>query len=1039
MSLGLVFYRSPRLVVLTLLVICVSGLAAFLLLPRTEDPRLSGRAARVTTILPGAGPERVEALVTDPLEDELRELPELKTMYSESRDGVSSITIELADTVYEVDEVWSRVRDLLADAEPQLAKEAGEPDLEVLRFEAFTLVFGLRWEGDPQAPDRGALHRYARILQDRLRGVSGTEDVERFGDPPDEVRVLIDPAALAGRGLTPADVAQALRASDTKVPGGVVRQGGRELLVEVDDELDVVGRVAGVPIRVSADGEAIRVGDVGRVELRPPTPLPKLALIDGSPGVAVAVRMAYDRRIDAWSPTAEAVAADFAAELPREISLQTVFRQVRYTEDRLDGLVWNLLLGIALVVLVVLLLMGWRAALLVGSSLPLASLMTLSGLRALEIPIHQMSVTGLIIALGLLIDNAIVMADEMADRLGVDDVETAIAGSARHLSVPLLSSTVTTTLAFLPIVLLVGPAGEFVGSIAISVILSLWSSLFLALAVLPALAGFLHRPGTGGGGWWQRGLQLPRVRAGYERLLDGTLRRPWIGVALSLVLPLLGFLAFADLREQFFPPSDRDQFRIDLRLPEGSSIDATRAAAEAASAELRALPQVRRVQWFCGEPAPKYYYNLLGGQEGASFFAQALVELESNEGSFAVIDAAQRRLNAALPAAQVICRQLEQGPPFEAPVELTLFGPDPERLAELGEAARRALVRVPSVVHTRATLGDARPQVRVELERELAWASGVEQRSLSGRIQRELRGAPGGSVLLGGDELPVVVHVAEGEQATWSHLAGLDVGGRGAPGIPLAAIGALTLSPQATTIAHKDGSRANVIRGYLRAGVLPADALGAFRAELAEDGFALPPGYRMRWGGEAEQRDQAVANLLGSAALLFVLMAASLVLAFNSFRQAALIALVGALATGLSCLALWVWGHAFGFTAIVGTMGLVGVAINDAIVVLAGIREHPQASTGDPLAVRKVVVRSTRHVLATTLTTVAGFVPLLVAGSAFWSPLAVSIAGGVSGATLLALSLVPAGYLLLLSWGMRCPLRVETPGRSASGRLVVQA
>ncbi|MCA8920169.1 MAG: efflux RND transporter permease subunit [Planctomycetes bacterium] len=1044
MSLGLYFYRAPRLVILTLAVIAVSGAASFVLLPRTEDPRLTSRVARVTTAIPGATPARVEALVTEPLEEELRDLPELKSLYSESRDGFSSILIELEDEVTEVEEVWSRVRDRLADAEPQLAAEASTPHFDLVRIEAFTLIFALRWDGPPEDAERGLLHRYARVLEDRLREVPGTEDVERFGDPADEVRVLIDPAALAGRGLTAEDVARALRASDAKVPGGVVRQAGRELLVEVDDGLDAVAEVAHVPLVVSATGDVVRLGDVGRVELRPPDPLPALALIDGRPGVSVAARMGADRRVDAWSPAAEAVAEAFASELPRDVSLQTVFRQVRYTEARLHSLVANLLIGIGLVVLVVLVLMGWRAALLVGASLPLASLMTLSGLRFLEVPIHQMSVTGLIIALGLLIDNAIVMADEMSDRLRSDAPEAAIAGSARHLTVPLLSSTVTTTLAFLPIVLLAGPAGEFVGSIGISVILALWSSLFLALAVLPAAAGFLHR-GAGaarpGRRWWQAGVQLPRWRAGYEAALGWVLRRPRAGIALALVLPLLGFVAFGDLREQFFPPSDRDQFRIDLRLPEGSSIEATRAAAEVASAELRALPGVRGVQWFCGEAAPKYYYNMLGGQQGAPFFAQALVQLEREEGSFALIDAAQQRLDAALPHVQAICRQLEQGPPFEAPVELTLFGPDPARLAELGEAARQALVRVPDVVHTRATLGDVRPQVQVALDRELARASGVEPRALSGRIQRALRGAPGGSVLLGGEELPVVVHVADGERATLARLAALDLGSASpslTPGVPLSAVGALRLAPQATTIARKDGSRANVVRGYLRAGVLPADALTQFRAELERDGFSLPRGYRKEWGGEAEQRDQAVGNLLGSAALLFVLMGASLVLAFNSFRQAALIAAVGGLAVGLSLLALWLWGHAFGFTAIVGTMGLVGVAINDAIVVLAGIREHPRAAAGDLRAIQQVVVRSTRHVLATTLTTVAGFVPLLVAGSAFWSPLAVSIAGGVAGATLLALSFVPAAYLVLLGWGMRCPppdVEVE-PGRSTSGRLL---
>jgi multidrug efflux pump subunit AcrB len=231
--------------------------------------------------------------------------------------------------------------------------------------------------------------------------------------------------------------------------------------------------------------------------------------------------------------------------------------------------------------------------------------------------------------------------------------------------------------------------------------------------------------------------------------------------------------------------------------------------------------------------------------------------------------------------------------------------------------------------------------------------------------------------------------------------------------VPLEAVADIRLVPEEATIQRRNGARINEVRAYITAGVLPAKVLGAFEERLAAQGFQLPPGYTMSIGGEAAERDAAVGNLMSNVAPLMVLMVASLVLAFGSFRLAGLIGITGALSVGLGGGTLWLFGYPFGFMAIIGTMGLVGVAINDSIVVLAAIRDDEHARSGEPAAVRRIVMRSTRHVVATSLTTMAGFAPLMIWGGAFWGPLAVVIAGGVAGATLLALVLVPSSYLLL--------------------------
>ena len=295
--------------------------------------------------------------------------------------------------------------------------------------------------------------------------------------------------------------------------------------------------------------------------------------------------------------------------------------------------------------------------------------------------------------------------------------------------------------------------------------------------------------------------------------------------------------------------------------------------------------------------------------------------------------------------------------------------------------------------------------------------AGLDNRTLADDLDAALEGYLGGSIVEGSVELPVRVRLADEEREDVRALSSLTVASVGKNGevewLPLSAIGSFRLEPQIGAIARRDGRRLNTVRGYLTAGVLPAKALGDFSQRVSASGFDVPDGYSVQFGGEQAKRDDSVRDLLASVSLIVTLMGTVLVLTFRSFRVATLIAYVGVLAIGMGLLALWGFDVPFGFMAIIGTMGLVGIAINDTIVVLAALHATPAAKSGDPTAVREVVVHSTRHILSTTITTMAGFTPLVLAGGGFWPPLAIAIAGGVGGATLMALTLAPAAYLIL--------------------------
>jgi multidrug efflux pump subunit AcrB len=1041
------FYRNPRLLVLTLVLVVVSGLLSLQFLPRLEDPRLIKRSALVITNYPGAPAERVEALVTRKIEDKLREVEEIRFLDSTSRANISVVQIELKEELTEaqVEQQWSRIRDKVSDAKPLFPAGVLDPEfnLEDTEVDAYTMVVGLVWTPadasgvDLEAVPYAVLRRKAEVLQDQLRNVPGTKQVELFGSPEEELTIEVDAGRLANLGMSAQQLAATLGSADAKQSAGLLRGVRNDLQIEVAGQFETLDRVRAIPVRVGESGQTLRLGDLALVKKTMASPPSEVAFLSGKPAIVVAARMEGSQRVDVWRERIQAVLQPFAGELPQAVKLQTLFDQSTYVARRLDGLFWNFLASTALVVLVTLALMGLRSSMVVGIALPLTSLMVLAAMQFLGMPLHQMSVTGLIIALGILIDNAIIAVDEVRHHMahGLEPAR-AVGNAVSYLALPLFASTVTTMLSFAPIALMPGGAGEFVGPIAISVMLALGASLMLSLTVVPALTAlaeerlpWLDRISKG---WLAEGYRNPSLAKRYEGFLRWSFAQPWRGVALAMVLPVLGFYAATRLSEQFFPPAEREQFQIQLRLPQEASIRLTAETTQKARALLLEDPAVVDVHWFAGKNAPKFYYNMLAGDDGSAFYAQAMVELKSVDGYFETINRLQTKLNQQFPESQFVARQLEQGPPFAAPVEMYLYGEDFQELHAWGERLRGILAEVPGVTHTKTTLEDGLPKLSfVTNDTELRLA-GLDPQSVARQMQSNLEGAVGGSLLEATEQLAVKVRVKDEERATVGGVSSIHLLGSSAQSVPATAVGAFDLVPVVAAINRRDGVRVNKIQGFVEAGLLPSVLLKEFEGRIAAEGLKLPPGMRIEVGGEAKERNDAVGNLLSSIGILVVLMVATLVLSLRSFRLTAMIFGIAGLSAGTGFLGLWIFGYPFGFTAITGIMGLIGLAINTAIIVLAGIQESPMAAAGNRQAIQSVVMRNTRHILATTLTTLIGFVPLLAGGGGFWPPMALAICGGVTGGTLLGLLFAPSVYLLL-----RRDRRAETAAEAED--LAVQA
>ncbi|MEZ8878446.1 efflux RND transporter permease subunit [Vibrio lentus] len=1011
---------NTRLLILMTALLMVSGISAFMTLPRAEDPVIINRYANITTSFPGASAERVETLVTEVIENKLRELSEVKLVSSTSRPGVSIVTLELNDVITEPEPVWSQARDKLSDIESILPAGSHSPDLDSDHTYAFTTITALTWSGAGE-PDRLTLGRYAKELAKRLRTLSGTEFVDEYGMPQEEIQISLRTADAAALGRSSANIAESLEGADAKNSAGELVSAYSRFGLEIKSELDSIERIKQVPIATDSNGHIIRMEDIASVKRGEKTPQDQIAIIDGEPGVIVAARMHPDLRVDNWTSRANALISRFEQELPSNIQVNVLFNQQGYTETRLDDLGKSLMIGFGLILIVLFVTLGVRAAILVAISLPLTSLLTLSIMKMTGVPINQMSVTGLIVALGIMVDNAVVMVDTIqAYRLKGQQRAEATMNALKHLWVPLLGSTLTTVLAFAPIILMPGASGEFVGGIAITVSFSLIGSYIISHTLIAGLATKLlpkqlsDVDKKGQHHWYMTGLRIPALTRWFSSSVRFGVTHPIITIALVLLVPFTGYWSMSQLTEQFFPPSDRDMFEIQVYMPPQASIYATKNTSEKIDDIIHRYPEVERIDWLVGANFPSFYYNLQARQNNAPYFSQAMVKTENFDQANALIPELQKVLDKEVPQAQILVRKLNQGPPFTAPVELRVYGENLDTLKAIGEDVRLILAGVPHVTHTRETLQPGTPKVWLKVDEDTAKLNGISLNQFASMLQTTLTGRESGSVIEGSESVPIRVRVADDARENLAHLSNIRLPISSevySTGINVSTLAELELTTSRGAITRRNGQRVNTIEGYIEAGVLPQTVLNEFQKRLAS--YEIPSGYTIGFGGESAERDNSVNSLISNVAVVVVLMVLVVVMSFNSFRMSSIIFMVAGLAGGLGLLSVWIFGYPFGFTVIIAMLGIAGLAINAAIVILTELKLDKQASSGNVDAVVEAVMSCTRHISSTTITTVGGFMPLIIAGGGFWPPFAVAIVGGTVLTTLISFYFVPVVYHLM--------------------------
>ena len=987
-----IFERRP-LIITVVSLLTLLGIASWSGMDRQEDPFFPYRYAQVLVPWAGAQPERVQRLVVEIIEDELAGVEEVREIRSTARLGFANLIIGLESDVYDTDNVWDRVRVALEDAERRIPERAGPIELRDRSMDTHGIVLALTGDDDLLA-----LLEAARSLRRDLFTVPGMGRIDILGNPDEQLRVRVDPAQLMAVGLSMDDLARAIADNNKVVPGGALIVNERNLIVQPLSDLTTMDQLNELPI-ATASGALVRLGDIADVVLQAAEPVGERIQFGGKPAVALGIVIPEEgtNAVTFGEDVRARVAELETAYAP--LMIDEMFFQPRWVEKRLGELGRSLLLGVLIVAAILLLAMGWRMGLVVAALLPIVTLSALSVYALGGGILHQMSVAGMVIALGMLVDNAIVMVESLQWHLdrGRTPAQAALAAT-RELAGPLAAATGTTLAAFLPLLLSVGDTADFTRGIPIMVMLVLIMSYAYAVLVTPALAPSLLKAGSA--------RDASALEALGQRLGRLSHRRPWTILGLTLLLVLAMASMGSLLPRDFFPSTDRNQLIVDLNFPEGTRTETTALHAQAIAEDLRALPTVSEVHVFAGFSGPHFYYNLIERPQ-APHLGRLVAITRSDADHPALMEWIERYLPEQVPEAEVVARALGQGPPVDAPVEVRVYGPDSPSLIQATEQVMAAVRSIPGTRNVRHGLGQGLPTLEVRIDDAEAARHGVSRERLSEIIARATRGQQVSTWRNEREPVPILLGTDEGERLPHEALAGLSVDtARGR--LPLDQFVETNLTLMPAVIQHRDLQRVTNVLSETEAGVTYGQIWELLGPRL--DALDLPAGVRVTPGGAAAEASSANSALFGTLPIGALVLLAFLMWQFNSVRLTGLVLLTVPLAAAGVIPGLLLTGQPFSFTAILGVVALIGIVVNNAIVLIDRIEAGNRDGLTLEQSISAAVARRIRPILLTTATTIAGLIPLTWTQSTLWPPMAWAIISGLTVATVLTLLLIPAAY-----------------------------
>ena len=1005
----------PRILFLTLSFILLAGIPSALSVPIQENPELAQRWSGVRVFYPGASPERIETQVINDLEIKLREVVEILELETIISHGYATIVVELQQSVSPdlIEETWSKVQDKLSQirAPPEvnivLDRNSGPP---------ITVQYALKWNGQGEAP-LVLMSRLAEQLKRKLSSIGDTHATAIYGETDEEILIEVDSNKITSLGLTYREISEALKSFDNKKAVGVSSNKNSEFLIRLKDNIKSIQKLSEIPIRVINDSEIIQLQDIAQISKKPVSPIEDIFLYNGEVVISVMAMGTMSQRVGDYVARATVVADEMKSSLPDEISIEKIYDESLYTSAKFNELIKSFSLAFFFVLGLSFFFLGLRPAIIVTLILPFSVCLVMIGCRIIGLPLHMTSITGIIIALGLLIDNGIIVVEDYKYRRGIGlTTNESISQTLTQLSTPLAAATGTTVFSFLPIVTGEGSSVEFVGGMALTVIMSIVSSLVLALIMVPVLMSYMEKiPYFQNIDIYNEGYHNKKILDKYRTFLTWAFLVPRRAIIISVSLPLLGFLLFNTLPKDFFPSNDRDMFRINIELPSNASSEQTLGRAKLIREQVlnSGLIEIEKDYWFIGRMAPRVLMNVVGGKEkqGSNNMAQSVFYAKDYYEMIRNLPELSKLIAQKNPDIIINTDSFIQGPPVFADVSFAIYGDDPFVLKKLGEELELIINNAPGVSFTKSDTSNTNTNIELELNNSNISLSKVNANLLVDELYAANNGIIVGTMLDSNKEIPIRLKGLTETKNLTGNASFLTVpSGNGFEYID--SFSKSSITNKSSKITRIDGQRVNMVEGWIWTQTLPSETENYIIEDVEIFKSKLPIGYSIKQLGEAESRGESQSQIYSSAAVYIVLIIIGLVFALNSFRQTALILSVAILSIGLSFLGLFIGQQNYGFIGTISAVGLIGLSINDSLIVLSHIKEEAEKKDISKAEIVEVVIRSTRHIITTSLTTLGGFVPLIFA-SVFFKPLAWAMSIGVLGATSTALLYIPAMFVVM--------------------------
>lgn len=1001
---------NSRFTILFLVALIVGGLATFSTQPRQEDPEIIMRGAQVVAQFPGLAPERVEQLITRPIEDAIKQIPEVDEIKSISMSGLSIVTPEAGAQYVDMDPIWADLRNKMDDLAPSLPEGTQGPSVN----DDFGRVAVITMALTGGAFSMAELAEVARDLRDEFGALELVAKVDLFGVQDERIWLEFDSDFMLQFGLDPVSLFSAIQGQNVVLPGGSIDAAGQRIVIEPSGDFQSLEELRNTTV-VSPDGGLIYLRDLAQIRRDYVDPPKSPAYFNGKPAVVLGISMVGGSNVVELGRQVRDRLAQLRPLLPLGMSLDIAIFQPDLVQASVDSATENLLQTIAVVLIVVMGFLGWRTGLIVGSMVPLTMMATLIGMSIWGIELHRISIAAIIVALGLLVDNGVVIAEDIRQRLdaGEERLKAALSTPA-NLAVPLLTSSLTTVLAFMPLMLISDSTGEFLRSLGQVLMLALLTSWFLSITVTPAFCYWFLPASQASETSNSEQRYQGRAYQWYAALLGFFLRRRILLVAIMIAALFAAGSIFSHVKQRSLGPSERNQFTVYLDLPAGTDIRVTEGATQRLVSyllERETNPEVTDVISYIGGGGPRFFLALSPNdpQSNKGFM---VVNTQTADQIGAVMSRVENYIVESIPEATGRADLLFLGPAALGTVELQVIGPNIDTLRYLGTQIQGAFNSVDGITAVRSDWENAVLKLKVNVDQERARRAGVSSQEIARTLSAHFDGEVVTTYRERDKSIPVVVRAQGDARGNLDRMRTIEVRSQDGEPVPLLQIADFEGVVEPSKILRIDQKRALTVAGK-HPGMTAVELYAAMQPALQK--IEIPAGYELNLEGEIKGSQESNGALFEFAPHALFGILVLLVLQFGSFRRSALVLLTIPLILIGANFGLLIFDAFFDFTGMLGLFSLAGIIINNGIVLIDRIDTERQRGLAVNEAITAASLARARPIIMTTITTIVGLLPLALFGGEFWYGMAIVIMCGLGVGTILTLGFVPVVYSLLFS------------------------